>query len=652
MKEQRLKKKEKLKKKSPYDYDLDIEVNRKNEIDANNSMVSAALVTAVLFIIVYTLFHVGVLPIGSKVLVHIFMPANIVLLASTWVVKKTRLFYKPTFKLYILGTFVFAFFVLGCIAPKHGVLTWAIPIVLANHYYTPKVGRIIFINCLIGMLLSLYIGAFIGEYDNNLLGPGMVVYNVPADQLNSEYIPVLAVDGSTEYYIYQPDDVMKRIQMVNTLAANGDNRYLKIFLFYFFGRGLALFIIYYASYSLTLRTSELLTNEVASRQEKRTIETELEIAQGIQQGVLPPAYSSFKDLTLFAELKATKEVGGDLYYYFPLDDTHIAFCIGDVSGKGVPAAMFMMKTITCLKAYSSIDKHPSEILKETNLALIEGNDELQMFVTCFFGILDTETGVLEYCNAGHNKPVIGHNDKYQFLECSAGFILGALEFTPLKDEKTKLHKGDHIFLYTDGITEAKNNENELYGELRLLRLLNSKKYSSILETHYELKEDIASFVNGADQADDMTYLYLAYQGDEIYARELNVDATIENVREVLQFSEQCLKETNNEKYTQKFYVVVDELASNIVKYAYPNEPLGLYFRFLYNKTQHQIILTFIDRGIPFDPIKTDKGKETVDIDGPEGGLGIHIVKNLVDSITYNRVNNRNILMLTMDTNRR
>ena len=622
--------KEKKKKKKKASEPEVSEVLKQNEVDANRQMVYAALVTAGIFLIVYILYLVGVLPIESKVLVHIFVPTNVALLASTWIWRKTKFFSHPQFKLFLLGAFVYAFFVMACIAPKHAIITWAIPIILSNHYYNTKVSRTIFINCLIGMFIALYIGAFIGEYDTNLLGPG-----------------ILKQDPATgNWFLFQPDSPAERAEMFSTLRAQGDNRYLKIFLYYFLGRAFALSIIFFASDRLSHRSSKLLAMEISSNVEKKQIETELSVARGIQLSALSPNYSNMGDVSIIAELNATKEVGGDLYYYFKLDDSHVAVCVGDVSGKGVPAAMFMMKTITCLKAYASIDKHPSEILLETNKALIEGNEEMQMFVTCFFAILDTKTGIMEYCNAGHNKPIIGHNDRFRYLECNPGFILGGLEFLPLKDERTRLYKGDALFIYTDGITEAKNENGELYGELRLLKLLNSKKFSTLLEMHYEIKDDIGAFVGKAEQADDMTYLYLRYQGDEIYGKEIDLPASTESVREILDFTEGCLTEIHQEKYLQTYYVVVDEIASNIVKYAYPEEPLDIYLRFLYNKTKQEIILTFVDRGVSFDPTNTDKGKTSVDINGPEGGLGIHIVKSNMDKVTYNRVNDRNILAIT------
>ena len=209
--------KEKKKKKKKASEPEVSEVLKQNEVDANRQMVYAALVTAGIFLIVYILYLVGVLPIESKVLVHIFVPTNVALLASTWIWRKTKFFSHPQFKLFLLGAFVYAFFVMACIAPKHAIITWAIPIILSNHYYNTKVSRTIFINCLIGMFIALYIGAFIGEYDTNLLGPG-----------------ILKQDPATgNWFLFQPDSPAERAEMFSTLRAQGDNRYLKIFLYYF-----------------------------------------------------------------------------------------------------------------------------------------------------------------------------------------------------------------------------------------------------------------------------------------------------------------------------------------------------------------------------------------------------------------------------------
>lgn len=612
---------------------------KRNEIDANKHMIRAANFTAISLFFVWGLY--GLLYItnylimshASYVMINIFFPVNIALLISTQLWKKTKFFNNSGYKYFIIGTFISVFFFLNITIPKHAMITWAIPILLANHYYNPKVGRITFIVCLVTMLIALYGGMFVGEYDPNLLTSGVI-------KLNEE---------TGEYFLYQPDGIKERYEMLHTLLVNGENRYSKVLSFYYFSRAVSLFIIYYVSNALSKRTYNLLTSEVNATTERQQMATELNIAHDIQHAALPNEIAQFDGATIITELLAAKDVGGDLYDYFFLDNTHLAVVIGDVSGKGVPAAMFMMKSISCFKAFATINKHPSDILREVNKALYQGN-ESGMFLTAFFGIIDLETGMMEYANAGHNKPIIGSAGKMYYLPCSSGFILGVLEEAIVKDEYVKLEKGDILFLYTDGITEAKNINDELYGEKRLLNFVNSKEFYTLTELHYELKDDIKSFVKGAEQADDMTYLLLKYQAEKIDVMERSFLALADDTKQVLDFVGECCDKVKAASVKNDFYIALDEIFSNIVKYAYKDRdidnPGEAYIRFTFNQNKKEIVLTIIDKGIPFNPLEVDASaisgnEEMIE----EGGLGILIVKNKMDKVSYNRINDKNILVL-------
>lgn len=603
----------------------------KNEISANNEMIKAAIITAgVLFIIwFFYLFNTFKIDKQSALLASILFPINIVALLSTYLFRKTKLFKKPSFKYLLLYTFVSVYFVINVVIPKHGIVAWAIPIILANHYYDPKAGRRVYIVTMIAMLLALYAGMFFGEYDTNLLDTGVVV-------LNNE---------TGLYEIYQPVTAKERFDMLHQMILDGNNRYLKVFLYYYMSRGILLTILFSVSQGLNVRTYNLLESEIASTTDKKQIETELDIARNIQMTALPKELSNFVGASIITELIAAKEVGGDLYDYEKLDDTHIAITIGDVSGKGIPAAMFMMKCITCFKAYSKLGKHPSEILKEVNRTLYDGNDS-QMFLTCFYGILDTKTGILEFANAGHNKPLISSKGKYHYLECDSGFILGVLEEAIVKDEVIKLEDGDNIFMYTDGITEAKNKNDELYGEDRLLEFSNSKVFSSIVDYHYELKENIKNFVSGADQSDDMTYLILNYSpsANKIYERAFLEDEF--DTKYAIDFVSKTLEELGLSDYLPIMSVVVDEIFSNMVKYSYDGDKGLSYIKIIYNDTSREIAIVFVDMGKEFNPLEAKEEKiEEYSDELKEGGLGLLIVKNTMDSMAYSRINGKNILVV-------
>ena len=214
-------------------------------------------------------------------------------------------------------------------------------------------------------------------------------------------------------------------------------------------------------------------------------------------------------------MNAAKEVGGDFYDLYLLDDNHLVITVADVSGKGIPAALFMMIMKTILKNFSMTMSNPDDftaVMSLSNNQLCQNNDAM-MFVTVFMGMLDIKTGEFIFVNGGHNPPLIYRkkNDSYEYLKVAKNFVLGGMEDIDFKQQSIKLDKGDSIFLYTDGVTEALNPNNELYGEKRLRDCLNrSDKSLSVEELLTCVRNDVNSHVNGADQSDDITMLVLKF----------------------------------------------------------------------------------------------------------------------------------------------
>lgn len=605
---------------------IELETLRNNEIDANKRMVKVNVFTAIVMLIVFMFYVTKLFPVYNYTLIYIFFPINIALLLSSLIWVRGKRIYLSGYKYFLLFSFLSVVGIMNMVIPKHALLGYACVLFLANHYYNTKVVKIMYVSTLIVMLIALYGGMFCGEYDANLLTEGIIKY----DELGNPFI-------------YQPNTTTERYEFLHELIQRGNNRYVKILAFYYFARASFLTILFFISIGLTRRSHKLFRNSVEIKQEQEKMSLELNIAKEIQLKALPSELVQGQNVDIVAELNAAKEVGGDFYDYYKLDDEHIAITIGDVSGKGVPAAMFMMKTITTLKTYTQAGRHPSEILKDVNRILADGNDS-KMFVTCFLGILNTTTGELEYSNAGHNRPIIGSKHKFRFLECNPGFILGALEETVLFDEKVTINKGDIITLYTDGITEARNIDGDFYGDDRLINFYNKEDFDSLIELQYKLKDDVKYFVNEAPQADDMTVLILEYRGDIVSTKQLEVTSKKENLEEVLEFSRHFVEENKISQIGVQLELIIDELFSNVNKYAYGGE-VGLFFlRLSYNKTKHMLSMTFIDHGPEFNPLKTE-AKIVEDENAKEGGLGILIVKNFADSITYNRINNKNILLI-------
>lgn len=257
---------------------------------------------------------------------------------------------------------------------------------------------------------------------------------------------------------------------------------------------------------------EKVTNITA---EKERIGAELNVATQIQADMLPSIFPPFperSEFDIFASMTPAKEVGGDFYDFFMIDDSHVGIVMADVSGKGVPAALFMVIAKTLLKNRAQMGvSSPAEILQVVNNQLCE-NNKAEMFVTVWLGILDINTGKIIAANAGHEFPVIKHAGKYELLKDKHGFVLAGMENLKYKDYEIQLEKGDSLFVYTDGVPEATNANNELFGTDRMLEALNSNPNVNCKEILTNVRKSVDEFVLEAPQFDDLTMLCLEYFG--------------------------------------------------------------------------------------------------------------------------------------------
>lgn len=245
------------------------------------------------------------------------------------------------------------------------------------------------------------------------------------------------------------------------------------------------------------------------------VQQDLDTAARIQKKILPqdfPAFPNRKEFGIYAEMHTAKEVGGDFYDFFFLDDTHLGFLIGDVSGKGIPASIYMAVSRTMIKAIASQIHNPAECLSTVNTMLIPESD-ISTFVTVFYGVLDTETGTIQYCNGGHNLPyIIRENGSVVQLENTDGLLLGKIEPIAFGCKQVQLQPGDKILLYTDGVTEAMNENGAMYEEKGLETYLSSHPSCSDGKLLRGIIVDVLKFMNKAHQADDITLLVLEYTG--------------------------------------------------------------------------------------------------------------------------------------------
>jgi len=387
---------------------------------------------------------------------------------------------------------------------------------------------------------------------------------------------------------------------------------------------------------------------------KERMEDELNVARDIQRSMLPlifPAFPKRKEIDLFAELIPAREVGGDFYDFYFLDENHFCFVVGDVSGKGVPGALLMAVTKTLLKSRAGNDKSTASILTHVNNEIARENDAY-MFITVFMAILNTSTGELVFSNAGHNPSFILKTGEVIVEKLSKlhGPVVGAMEEMTYTESSMYLNKGDIVMVYTDGITESQNKNEELFSEARFVDLLQkaeSRTPKSLIEL---IISEVKTFEDGAEQADDITALAVQYfqNPDTISSITTSIEI-INKVEEMTKVAEQFesfgLKNNIQEPVIYRINIALDELLSNIISYGYKDE--------IEHKIQVEVelrgermVIIINDDGVPFNPFKKDPPDTMLSLEEREiGGLGIHIVKNLMDEYNYKRNVDKNIITL-------
>ena len=394
----------------------------------------------------------------------------------------------------------------------------------------------------------------------------------------------------------------------------------------------------------TVSTLKRYIAEAAAR-----IDKELEYAKQIQLSALPTNFPTSEEYSIYAQMIAAKEVGGDFYDFYKINDDTVAILAADVSGKGIPAAMFMMTAKTIIKDLAERGLPVHEIFTKANEKLCE-NNESGMFVTAWMGILDIPSGNMQFANAGHNPPLLKRaNGDFEYLKTRAGFVLAGMEGVRYRVGELTLTPGDRLFLYTDGVTEATNTENQLYGEERLLQFMN--EHASLPATVFlpTLKDNIDAFVGEAPQFDDITMFMFDYkpkQGD-VYMANKTFPAKTDALSDVLAFVEQALEQYECPmKIQMAICVAIEEVFVNVAHYAYGEGDGDVTFTISFEEETRNITFQMVDSGIPFDPLKKADPDITLSAEEREiGGLGIFITKKTMDLVTYAYKNGENILTM-------
>ena len=382
-------------------------------------------------------------------------------------------------------------------------------------------------------------------------------------------------------------------------------------------------------------------NELENRRQR--FQGELHVASSIQMSMIPkvPPFSERHDLDMAAVIIPAKEVAGDLYDFY-IRDGKLYFCIGDVSGKGIPASLVMAVTRTMFRAVSAHEDDPGRIVSLMNDGLTDANDN-NMFVTLFCGVLDLSTGKMSYSNAGHNPPMI-LTDEIRMLPVWSNLPLGILPGQEYPVQEITLEADDALFLYTDGVTEAENIAHEQFGEERTIQALRARGSS---DDHLRTVGDAVSvFVGQAPQSDDLTMPFIHYLGAET-AHRIILENNVKQLSRLAGWAANIGAEAGlDEASISGINLALEEAAANVVNYAYPEGETGI-IELEADITPAGITFTMSDRGKPFDPTAAPDADINASVeDRPIGGLGIHMVRTLMDSVSYQYKDGKNILKMT------
>ncbi|MDD6208510.1 MAG: PP2C family protein-serine/threonine phosphatase [Clostridiales bacterium] len=451
-----------------------------NEVEANFFVSRILGLCEIMMILALALELAGVFQVGLSMIVKLLLLETVLTGTSvvcTWYFKGNRKWLK-----YLLCvTAVSVTTSLYCMLDYDVMLLLALPVVLSCRYYSKKFTKNIAMLTTLLIVASTFVTAWRGMLDLNYVTLKSGTMEVGSRLLDS----VMSYGYDKGQYLFDlvSNALLSRLMLFSIIAAACTE---------FADKG----------HKMILEQQQILTKTAR-------ISTELSLATDIQTAMLPcifPAFPEHEEVALFATMNPAKEVGGDFYDYFRVDDDHIAFLIADVSGKGVGAALFMMIAKTLLKNEALSGKTVEEICSNVNQQLCENNDA-QLFVTCWMGILTLSTGTLSYVNAGHNPPLICRKgETFEYIRGQHDVALAFFDDSEYHAHDIPIQQGDALFLYTDGVTEAQNEKNELYGEERLREVLNKNIGKLPHEMIPVIKEEIEAYCNGAEQFDDITML--------------------------------------------------------------------------------------------------------------------------------------------------
>ena len=409
--------------------------------------------------------------------------------------------------------------------------------------------------------------------------------------------------------------------------------------------GILALVIFFGLYLWSRHRAAMRLAEVKAEQER--IQSELHIAREIQMSMVPAVFPKLEGLDMSAFMNPAKEVGGDLYDYF-IRDEKLFFCIGDVSGKGVPSAMVMSVILSMFRAFSAHENNPAHIMQAVNEASCRGNDS-NMFVTIFIGVLDLPTGRLRYCDAGHDAPMVMTEGKWVMLDVIPHLPVGVFEDVKYGMQETQMNPDSTIFLYTDGLTEAKNHKRKQFGINRVGEVLAANSQLPPQQLLKAITNKVHEFVGDAEQSDDLTMMAVHYTPKRFESTQTETLLIKNDVHEMSKFStfmKSVLEKLDiEESLAHQLCLAVEEAVVNVIDYAYPAGQDGdIEICVMSDGETLKTIIT--DSGVAFDPTAKEKADTSLSVEDRQiGGLGILLIRELMDAINYERENGKNILTL-------
>ena len=401
---------------------------------------------------------------------------------------------------------------------------------------------------------------------------------------------------------------------------------------------------------MTESLREYIANLAEVTAEKERIGAELNVATQIQADMLPkiiPPFLNHEAFDISATMYPAKEVGGDFYDFFMIDDDHLALVMADVSGKGVPAALFMVIAKTLIKNRTMMGGTPGEILHDVNNQLCEGNDS-SLFVTVWLGILELSTGHVVASTAGHEYPAVRKvNGKYELFETAQNIAVAIMEDMYFEDSEFWLGHLDTLYLYTDGVPEATNISKKLYGTDRMIDELNKTIGAPANEVLTIMNKSVMDFTGEAPQFDDLTMLCLQFFGTH---EELTVEANTEKLHDVIAFVDEYLEKWGCPmSFITQIELAVEEIFVNIANYAYKDKERKGTATISIRHMGKDVEIIFTDSGVPYNPLERADPDITLSAEDRDiGGLGIYIVKQSMNSISYEYIDNNNVLKMRKD----